>query len=906
MILQLSDAIARLKENEERLDLFINDPVGYQDSSGGTVESLPAFQGRVEHEINQSAGNIAANVAAAEAAEAAAEAARDAALIQAGVYATEADGRAAVSDGQAFQVQGSGDVAAYEYRRVNSGSSTLIATYPSSTAVSRNSLAVASLAGAAENQAATTSPGYIAKATGAYTAAAGWKSSDFVPVLSTSTVRRVGTIIGSSSSACAIAFYDANKAFLGYHNNTLTDQTVKVSDLFPAARYIRSSCASADAFTLTVGISVAASVVEGLAEFEALVGSVVKTEVEDFFATDTLAEGYINLSGAFVAASTWRTTDFIPFNPSALYKMTGYGSPSLVASVSAWDADHAFIGVVDASTTGVFTGKTITVGLADVAYLRASSAEAYTKVFEGTSSQVDQTALTAVWYDLQELKAQSADIVYSEAIDYAAAGLSNGYINLSGEFVAAANWRTTEFISVNPALTYLFTGYGSGTVSSVSLWDENFNFLESALVADVFRQDAALVVTNPAAKYMRASAASTYSFHFNVDGYFVAASSVRELAAALNDIEGLKAAIGAPSAFAPAQAYALQGEPLYLFARGIVADRSVDVAWDISESNPDLCRITPASTTPVPVSLRAFKPDNTTVEVASFNVLVTGTPVNPSVPQNFICLGDSLTDGVSASGIQGAYVNELSRRLTGVGTALLSGAQSPSPFALSNIIFRGTRGDQPVKHEGRGGWRAADYLNNSSSGGVSNAFWNASTGQFDLDFYITNNGFDVGMTPSGALADGSNLTVVVLLGWNDVYSSTPEASAANLGLLIDRIKATRANTRVIAVGLNPAPRANYKAYSGARYVSEREVFELAIRQFGENYRAVCASKAGASFLQLSHVFNPEVAYNSASRAVSLRSTSTLAGVTDHVHPNAIGYAQLADALFYKILYDYCR
>ena len=38
-----------------------------------------------------------------------------------GVYETEAAGRAAVADGQAFKVQGSGDVAAYEYRRTNSG-----------------------------------------------------------------------------------------------------------------------------------------------------------------------------------------------------------------------------------------------------------------------------------------------------------------------------------------------------------------------------------------------------------------------------------------------------------------------------------------------------------------------------------------------------------------------------------------------------------------------------------------------------------------------------------------------------------------------------------------------------------------------------------------------------------------
>lgn len=72
----------------------------------------------------------------AAAAKVAAESARDSALIQAGVYTTEALGRAAVVDRQAFKVQGSGDIAAFEYLRVSAGVvSTLIATYPSKAAI---------------------------------------------------------------------------------------------------------------------------------------------------------------------------------------------------------------------------------------------------------------------------------------------------------------------------------------------------------------------------------------------------------------------------------------------------------------------------------------------------------------------------------------------------------------------------------------------------------------------------------------------------------------------------------------------------------------------------------------------------------------------------------------------------
>lgn len=75
--------------------------------------------------------------ARAEAAADRAESARELALIQAGVYPDEATGRAAVADGQAFKVQGDGDVAAREYRRINAGTSVFIADYPSAAFVQR-------------------------------------------------------------------------------------------------------------------------------------------------------------------------------------------------------------------------------------------------------------------------------------------------------------------------------------------------------------------------------------------------------------------------------------------------------------------------------------------------------------------------------------------------------------------------------------------------------------------------------------------------------------------------------------------------------------------------------------------------------------------------------------------------
>lgn len=64
------------------------------------------------------------------------QAARDGQLIQNGYYATEAEGRSAVADGDTFKVVGSGAVAAYLYRRISAGVSVLEAKFPAAAAVS--------------------------------------------------------------------------------------------------------------------------------------------------------------------------------------------------------------------------------------------------------------------------------------------------------------------------------------------------------------------------------------------------------------------------------------------------------------------------------------------------------------------------------------------------------------------------------------------------------------------------------------------------------------------------------------------------------------------------------------------------------------------------------------------------
>lgn len=134
-----------------RIQQFIEGTGGYETSGGATKETAQDMLARLEAELNGAAAVTATGInrAAAETARdlalgysTTAENARDAALIQAGVYDDEPAGRAAVADGVAFKVKGSGDIAAYEFRRISAGASTLIASYPSSAIVNRISRAV--------------------------------------------------------------------------------------------------------------------------------------------------------------------------------------------------------------------------------------------------------------------------------------------------------------------------------------------------------------------------------------------------------------------------------------------------------------------------------------------------------------------------------------------------------------------------------------------------------------------------------------------------------------------------------------------------------------------------------------------------------------------------------------------
>lgn len=209
--------------------------------------------------------------------------------------------------------------------------------------------------------------------------------------------------------------------------------------------------------------------------------------------------------------------------------------------------------------------------------------------------------------------------------------------------------------------------------------------------------------------------------------------------------------------------------------------------------------------------------------------------------------------------------------------------------------------------------------------GKINAFWNpdplflpwgpaGTTWKFSMEYYLRNNGFRLADTADGVNATGSNLTVMIALGWNDYGNNTdPGVSASNLQYMINHIKSQYADVTIWVLGLWAPPRPpQYLLQSSMttveKWYSTPEIFDFAIRRYGEAYRNVCKDITNCHFVQLSHQLDPTSCYTkgTAMRGRTGHDNSLkVEGVGSFVHMARRGYYQEACVLVDKFLKDKC-
>lgn len=397
-----------------------------------------------------------------------AEAAKDAALIQAGVYVDEPTGRAAVADGQAFKVQGSGNVAAYEYRRVNASTvSTLIATYPS----------IAALNGKAFDL-IFTRKGFVNQQ-GAFVTNDAWGATDYLPL----DLLVVGAFsLYGHTNTNSVAFFDAQKRFISGSRAGTIGQAMTTYPAPPEnASYVTFSFyrpAQIDqSFSYAISPEKAAN--RGIQD------AMRNGSLMENLAPIATLTGYVGTSGA-VANTTdtnFLRSDYIACDSGMVLDCRLFGHTA-VNCVSFYDSSKTYISGLAAPANNAPFTQMVTSPV-NTAFVRLSFANplvlpaaAGTTPFVGRVKNV-VTGLKAVESSIADIQANQAEnSISSYAQNFAGNAVTAGYIGLAGQNVGTdANWLRSDYIPLAAGEVITPNMVGHTIVNCISFYDANKIYL---------------------------------------------------------------------------------------------------------------------------------------------------------------------------------------------------------------------------------------------------------------------------------------------------------------------------------------------------------------------------------------------------------------------------------------------
>lgn len=250
-------------------------------------------------------------------------------------------------------------------------------------------------------------------------------------------------------------------------------------------------------------------------------------------------------------------------------------------------------------------------------------------------------------------------------------------------------------------------------------------------------------------------------------------------------------------------------------------------------------------------------------------------PLSKSLTKNVCICGDSLVDN--------NYVaSEVYRMLTEDGDCVINQL--------------GVRGPAGGKHEGRGSWKWATYLQGTDYASKSNAFWDADKGRLDFQKYCETNGYeDIDY-------------FLIALGTNDVsQGSSLYRTEAQVQKFVDQARQfvdallseeTGFPNCKIGIGLC-GPGSDYSYLAS----SSMGIFRKSINTL--NLALIKAFDAGAyhpNVTCFAHGLrtNRRLAFPYSDKAVTDRFTETSRTLTNSIHPSARGYQAWADGYYCQI------
>lgn len=232
-------------------------------------------------------------------------------------------------------------------------------------------------------------------------------------------------------------------------------------------------------------------------------------------------------------------------------------------------------------------------------------------------------------------------------------------------------------------------------------------------------------------------------------------------------------------------------------------------------------------------------------------------------------IGDSLTEN-------GYYAAEIQHRLSSGGIESLGTVEST--VTLDSLYT--------VKHEGRSGWSAHDYVTYATTQNKNNAFWNPNTSKFDFSYYMSQQGYT------------SVDVVCINLGTNG-HSNVDNQTTNAITEMINSIHDYNSDIKVLVSLITPS--ANQDGWY--RTVTPSNEFATNRIKLIKKYMELYMDRSDNVDVTEPY-FNIDTFYDFVTRKenVSSRTPIEVTRINNTVHPSKYGYLKMADVYYNNLLY----
>lgn len=280
--------------------------------------------------------------------------------------------------------------------------------------------------------------------------------------------------------------------------------------------------------------------------------------------------------------------------------------------------------------------------------------------------------------------------------------------------------------------------------------------------------------------------------------------------------------------------------------------------------------------------------DNNNIDSQLCVINVYDVPTNPSAPKNILMIGDSLTANNYLPYYFQKYLAD-------------NGLTNYVTVGRRKATVHGVTYDD-CKYEAEGGYSWPNYVDNPNtlpSGFPNNYFWNPTTNELDISYYMD------------TYANGANLDYVLInLGWNSLVNQnywhgmnqTISEIETKAKAFINQVHTEYPNAKVLLTGIQKAP------WDGAAFVSNANkptLYNIRLaRAFCSKLNALYKSIATDAtyngylrFNQVSFQFNPYTGMPYKAMDTDAFTGNTIPICENYVHPSENGYKMFARSIW---------